>query len=138
MFMLEYRSLSWWYWLVTVCFLTAGVSVWAPGFLCAIGVTVFQLLHFIVREGSLSPFPVQVRLAYVLLLLVAVPVKPRLIYWLPIIRTWAQVLTGYCTMARRVSLLPWNRNEPVAGALLRRTYLSAPVRGSILQGLPPI
>lgn len=42
-----------------------------------------------------------------------------------------------CAMARRVSLLPWNRSEPFSLGLVKRTFLSAPVRGNLLQGLPP-
>ena len=137
MFMLEYRSISWWYWLVTVGFLTVGVSGWPMGFLLAIGLTVFQLIHFTVRERSFTSFPIQVRLGYLLLLLIALPENLQLIYWIPMIGTWAQVLFGYCTMARTVSLLPWNRKEAFSFALLKRTFLSAPVRGNILQGLPP-
>jgi hypothetical protein len=138
MFMLEYRSISWWYWLVTVGFLTAGVSGWPTGFLLAIGLTVFQLIHFTIRERSFTSFPIQVRLGYLLLLLVAFPENLQLIYWIPMIGTWAQVLFGYCTMARCVSLLPWNRKETFSSALLKQTFLSAPARGNILQGLPPV
>ena len=137
MFMLVYRSISWWYWLVTVGFLTVGVSGWPMGFLLAIGLTVFQLIHFTVRERSFTSFPIQVRLGYLLLLLIALPENLQLIYWIPMIGTWAQVLFGYCTMARTVSCLPWNRKEAFSFALLKRTFLSAPVRGNILQGLPP-
>ena len=71
--MIEYRSIGWWYWLVTVGFLTAGMSGWQTGFLLAIGLTVFQLIHFTIRERSITAFPVQVRLGYLLLLLVALP-----------------------------------------------------------------
>ena len=138
MFMLEYRALSWWYWLVTVGFLTAGVSGWQTGFLLAIGLTVFQLIHFIIRERSMTAFPIQVRCGYLLLLLIALPQQLQLIYWIPTIGTWAQILFGYCTMARMVSLLPWNRKQPFSFALLEQTFLSAPVRGNILQGLPPV
>ena len=137
MFMIEYRAVSWWYWLVTVGFLTAGVSGWPTAFLVAIGLTVFQLMHFIIRAHSIAAFPVQVRLGYLLLLLVALPENLRLIYWIPTIGTWAQVLLGYCAMARMVSLLPWNREEAFSLGLLKRTFLAAPVRGNILQGLPP-
>ena len=137
MFMIEYRSISWWYWLATVGLLTAGVSGWSTGFLFAVGLTVFQLIHFIVREHGITAFPVQVRLGYLLLLLVALPENFRLIYWIPTIGTWAQVLFGYCAMARIVSLLPWNREEPFSPGLLKRTFLSTPVRGNVLQGLPP-
>lgn len=137
MLMLEYHAISWWYWLVTVCFLTAGVSGWPVGFLLAIGLTGFQLVHFGIREHSITAFPVQVRLGYLLLLLVALPDRLQLIYWIPVIGTWAQILFGYCAMARIVSLLPWNRRQAFSFDLLKLTFLSAPVRGNILQGLPP-
>lgn len=133
MFMLEFTTIRWWYWLATVVLLTGGVSGWSRGFLLAIGLTVLQAIHFAIRERSMSAFPVQVRVAYLLLLLVALPERLQLIYWLPLIGTWVQVLFGYCTMARTVSLLPWNRSEAFSLGLLRRTFLSPPVRGSILQ-----
>jgi hypothetical protein len=138
MFMFECKSMSWWYWLATVGLLTAGVSGWSAGFLFAIGLTVFQLAHFATSERSITSFPIQVRLGYLLLLLFALPENLQMIYWIPTIGTWAQVLFGYCTMARTVSLLPWNRKEAFSFALLKRTFLSAPVRGNILQGLPSV
>jgi len=48
------------------------------------------------------------------------------------------LIFGYCTMARLVSLFPWNRTEAFSGRLLVRTFFSPPVRGNILQGLPPV
>lgn len=137
MLMLEYRASSWWYWLATVVCLTAGVAGRPAGFLLAVGLTALQAVHFGVRERSLAAFPVQVRLAYLLLLLVALPPQHHWIYWIPTIGTWAQVLLGYCMMARMVSLLPWNREEPLSFDLLKRTFLSPRVRGNVLQGLPP-
>lgn len=140
MFMLDYRRLSWWYWLLSACLLTAGMAdrPLGPdgGFLLAIALTVVQLFHFALRERSFVAFPVQVRLGYLLLLLVALPRSLQWIYWLPLVGTWAQVLFGYCLMARAVSLLRWNRKQPLSLALLKRTFISAPVRGNILQGLP--
>lgn len=133
-FMLEYRTLGWWYWLVTVCFLTAGVVGWTLGFQLAIGFAVFQLAHFVIRERRMTAFPVQVRLGYLLLLLIALPEPFEWVYWVLTIGTWVRVLSGYCTLARMVSLLPWNRHEAFSLGLLRRTFLSAPVRGGLLQG----
>ncbi|HEX5805295.1 MAG TPA: hypothetical protein VFY31_03025 [Macromonas sp.] len=137
MFMLDYKELSWWYWLVTACLLTAGVAGYPPGFALAIGVTVVHLVHFAVRNRSLKAFPVQVRFWYLVLLLVAYPAPLQFIYWVPTVGTWAQLVFGYCAMARCVSLLPWNRREPFTLGLLQRVFLSRPVRGNILQGLPP-
>lgn len=138
MFMIEYRALSWWYWLFTAGLLTAAISGWPTGFLLAIGLTVIQLIHFSFLQRNLFAFPVQVRLGYLLLLVIALPEPLQFIYWIPTVGTWAQVLFGYCLMARTVSLLPWNRNEELSLSLLKRTFLSAPVRGNILQGLPPV
>ncbi|MGD2119723.1 MAG: hypothetical protein PVG66_15300 [Chromatiales bacterium] len=137
MFMVDYKELSWWYWLVTACLLTAGIAGYQEGFLLAIGFTVFQLIHFVIRERSIKSFPVQVRFWYLMLLLVALPKPLQIIFWIPTIGTWAQLIFGYCTMARCVSLLPWNRNQPFSLDLLLRTFLSPPVRGNIMQGLPP-
>ena len=136
MFMIDYRELSWWYWLVTACLLTAGVAGHALGFTLAIGVTIFQLVHFAVRARSVTVFPVQVRFWYLVLLLVALPEPLQVIYWVPTVGTWAQLMFGYCAMARCVSLLPWNRSEPFSAGLVMRTFLARPVRGNIMQGLP--
>jgi len=137
MFMIEYREISWWYWSVTACLLTWGVTGHQIGFTAAIGLTVFQTIHFMLRKRNVTAFPVQVRFWYLMLLLLALPAPLQVIYWIPTIGTWAQVIFGYCTMARCVSLFPWNRGEAFSAVLLRRTFLSRPVRGNIMRGLPP-
>ena len=138
MFMIEYRDLGWRYWLATVCLLTAGLAGYPLAFRFAVGVTLLHLIHFLLRERSLRSFPVQVRLGYLALLLLALPDPLNGIFWIPTVGTWAQVFFGYCAMARLVSLLPWNRGEPFTLGLLWRTFTSPPVRGNILQGLAPL
>lgn len=137
MFMIDYKEISWWYWLITACLLTAGVIGFQAGFYLAIGLTVLQLIHFALRERSLTAFPVQVRFFYLLLLLVALPSPLQWLYWIPTIGTWAQLIFGYCAMARCVSLLPWNRSQSLSADLLLKTFASRPVRGNVLHGLPP-
>lgn len=138
MFMINYKELSWWYWLLTACLLSAGVAGYPIGFLLAIGLTVFQLAHFTLRERGMTAFPVQVRFWYFMLLLAALPEPMQILYWVPVVGTWAQLIFGYCTMARCISLLPWNRDERFSAGLLKKTFLSRPVRGNILHGLPPL
>ncbi len=133
MFMIDYKDVGWRYWFLTVLLLTAGVLGNPIAFQIAIGLTVVHLVHFVLRNGSVTAFPVQVRAAYLLLLVVAYAEPLRLLYWIPTIGTWALVSVGYCTMARVVSLLPWNRDEPLSLALVKRTFLSRPVRGSLMQ-----
>lgn len=134
MLMIEYKSMGWWYWLVTAGLLSYGVFGHFIGFLLAIGLTVVQLIHFIVREKGVTAFPVQVRFWYLMLLMVALPGPLQWVYWIPTIGTWAQILVGYCAMARCVSLFPWNRDAPFSFALLQQTFLSRPVKGNIQQG----
>jgi len=136
--MIEYKELGWWYWLVTVCLLSVGLIGIENAFVYAISLTFVQLMHFAVREHSVTAFTVQVRFWFLILLLIAYPKPLNLIYWLPTIGTWAQVIFGYCTMARCVSLLPWNRTEALSLRLVKKTFLSRPVRGSIIQQLPPV
>ena len=134
MFMIEYRDIGWWYWLVTAALLSFGVIGNPTGFMLAIVLTTIQLVHYVIRERSITVFPIQVRFWYLMLLLVAWFEPLQWIYWIPAIGTWAQIIFGYCTMARCVSLFPWNRNEQLSLDLVNKTFFSRPVRGSIKQG----
>lgn len=138
MFMIDYMQRGWWYWLLTACLLTAGVAGYPLGFDLAIGLTVVHLIDYIMREQSLSAFTVQVRLAVLLYLLLSYPAPLQFLFWVPVVGIWARALFGYCIMARTLSLMPWNRRVPFTGALLFRTFFSRPVRGNIMQGLPPL
>lgn len=134
MFMIEYKDSGWWYWLVTAVFLSFGVAGEVLGFQLAIALTVFQLLHYVYREGSCTTFPVQVRFWYLMLLIISYAEPMQWLYWVPTIGTWAQIIFGYCTMARLVSLFPWNRSEAFSLDLLSKTFFSRPVKGNVLQG----
>jgi hypothetical protein len=136
--MLLYREVSWWYWAVTTLLLFHGLAGNSEGFQLAIALSALQIVHFRLRENAFSAFPVQVRLAYTGMLIAFLWGPLNVLYWIPAIGTLAQVLFGYCTLARCLSLMPWNRSEPLSLGLLRRTFLSPPVRGSVLQGLPAL
>ncbi|MGM0532819.1 MAG: hypothetical protein ACQER7_15840 [Bacteroidota bacterium] len=138
MFMIEYKDIGWWYWILTATLLTYGVMENELGFILAIGLTSIHLLHYIIREKRIKAFPVQVRFFYLMLLLVAFPGIMQWLYWVPCIGTWAQIIFGYCAMARMVSLWPWNREEDFTLKLLMKTFLSPPVKGSVQQGFAEI
>jgi len=134
MFMIEYKDIGWWYWFVTAILLTVGVLGKDIGFILAIVLTSFQLIHYIIRGKSIEAFPVQVRFWYLMLLIVSLAEPMQWLYWVPCIGTWAQIFFGYCAMARLVSLWPWNRNEKLSVKYLVKTFLSRPVRGGVQQG----
>jgi len=122
MFMIEYKDIGWWYWLATAVLLTMGIFGNEQSFVWAIELTSFQLVHYIIREKSLKAFPVQVRFWYLILLIVSLPEAMQWLYWVPSIGTWAQIIFGYCAMARLVSLWPWNRSEKLSLKSLAKTF----------------
>ena len=117
---------TWWVWLVMACLLLIGLVGLPEGFLAALLLSSAQSVLFLARERAVKAFSVQLRLAYTLLLIICFLPPIRWLYWLPALGTFALVVFGYCLMARALSLLPWNRTEPIAADLLRRTFLSRP------------
>ena len=132
--MILYKDMGWRLWAVTAVLLAVGLAGRPEAFYAAVALSAVQVVLFRMREGRFAAFPVQVRIAYTALLLLALWV--RWLFWIPAIGTTAQVLFGYCALARCLSLLPWNRREPLSWALVWRTFASPPVKGNILQGLP--
>lgn len=116
----------WWVWLVMACLLLIGLMSLPEAFLAALFLSSAQSVLFLVRERAFKAFPVQLRLAYTLLLIICFFPPIHWLYWMPALGTLALVVFGYCLMARMLSLLPWNRTEPITADLLRRTFLSRP------------
>lgn len=117
-------DLAWWYWLLTVALLAAGVAGWPWGIPLAMVLCGIQLLHFIVRTGSITSLPVQVRATYLLLLALGIWAPLQWIHFVQVIGTSARVLIGYCLLARTLSLAPWNRIAPLSATLVRNTFFS--------------
>ncbi len=122
--------LVWWLWFATWLLLLAGLidhafyeyTVWFSG--------VHALLFLILFNFQRSPFPVQVRLAYLLWVAVGtyLPYMVILMY-ITTVGLVGNLFFGYCPLARVLSLMPWNRREPLSVGLLKRTFLSPPSSG---------
>jgi len=126
LFYINLGDWTWWAWTITTVLLVMGLSGYSLAFVGAMVVTAGQGLVLLVRDRSLVAFSVQLRAAYLLLLLISYPPPMRWLYWLPTVGTFALVVFGYCLMARVLSLLPWNGHEAYTVGRLRRTFLSAP------------
>lgn len=125
------RDKVWIYWVITLGLLISDVMGWPFGLSLAIALNVIQLGHFYFETKSVTSFPVQVRLAYLILLVVAMwPPMYWLLYFI-ILGTSAMVLFDYCFLARFISLMPWNYKQPYNLTLFLRTFVSKPVSGSV-------
>lgn len=121
------RQLTWWIWLITLATMVVGLAGHHAAFITATVLTFAHSLLFWRRSGDFRAISVQIRFAYALLLAVSYLPQLRWLYWLSAIGAAAMLVFGYCLMGRMLSLLLWNRTEPVTLDLLRRTFLTAPV-----------
>ena len=136
MFMLDIKDHGWWYWLASTTCLWLSVSIVPEAYEWALLIGVLQLLHYWIDEGSLTRFPVQIRMGYLSFLLLAMPEALHWLLWVPAIGTLARVMFGYCIMARMLMLLPFNRKESLSWRFVSKAFFTPPVRGNILHGLP--
>lgn len=120
------RDWTWWAWGITATLLIIGQFGNPGAFVAAMVLTGVHLLIMLLREKSFTAFPVQLRLAYALMLGVCSLPGMQWLFWLPAIGTFALLIFGYCLMARMLSLLPWNRSEALSIELLLRVFTSRP------------
>lgn len=131
------HDLGWWYWFMTVGLLGASLLGWTVGVYLAMVLCVVQIAHVFWLTRDVTSFPVQVRIAYLGLLVAGLWGPLQWIHWVQLVGTSARVLIGYCFLARTLSLAPWNRWQPLTLALVRKTYLSlqeaAPPCGAVFR-----
>ena len=126
------RDSFWWYWVLTGIALGAGLAGSSAGVPMAMVLTAVHLGKRALHARSPSDFGVQVRVAYLALLVVGSLPFLAVVHFAQLIGTVALVAFDYCPLARILSLMPWNRRGPLTLARLRATFLSPPVAGSIL------
>ena len=123
------KELSWWLWTIITLLQFAGLAGHPAAFVAAVLLSAIQTAYYYQKLRSWPHYAVQVRLAYTLLMLAGFPPFMRWLYWLPAFGTLAQVTVGYRLMSRTLSVMPWNRKEPLSFNLLRRAFLTPPVAG---------
>jgi hypothetical protein len=116
---------------LTVVLLAAYLSgipgtIWAAIGLCAV-----MAVHYFLRVRSFKRFPVQIRLAFLLMLVAGLFPAMRWIHWVQLAGTTARITVGYCALARLLTLLPWNRDVPFTLTLVRQLALAAPSGGLV-------
>ena len=136
MFMLEYKTKAWWYWLASTSCLWLTVLNIYPAFISALVIAIIQLLHFFVEEKMRLTMKVQIRLGYLLALLLTMPPALHWMLWIPAIGTLARVLFSYCIMARMLVLLPVNRTVAFTWSYVKKAFFTPPRLATPLHGIP--
>ena len=133
------HDLGWCYWFMTVGLLGTGLLGWTAGVYLAMVLCAVQIAHVIGLTRDVTSFPVQVRVAYVGLLLAGLWGPLQWIHWVQLVGTTARVVVGYCFLARVLSLASWNRRQSLSLDFIARTFLSRqtvmPPCGEVFQRL---
>jgi hypothetical protein len=126
------------YWQLTALLLTAHLAGWRWGLACVLALNAIQCLHFVLWHRSLRNLEVQVRLLYFALLILGSSVPGlRWVLALQLAGLAARLSLEYCLAARLMVLMPWNRNQPLSAAFVRRVFLLPPGPGQIQDRLEP-
>jgi len=112
---IDFKSLNWWYWFITLGAMIVGLSGVIEGFYAVILVSIVQTIHFTISRGF-TAFPTQVRFVYALFTIVALFDPTRIIYWVLLIGTIMVVLFDRCFIARALIFMPWNRDKDLIGS----------------------
>lgn len=124
------KSLIWSLWFVTWLGLLGGLFDRVFFEYVVIFSAAHALLFLVLFRFRIAPFPVQVRIAYLVWVAVGtyVPYMVFLMY-ITLVGVATNLFLGYCPLARLLYLLPWNRDEAFSPGLLGRVFLSPPVAG---------
>ena len=124
------KSLIWGLWFITWLGLVAGLFD-RVFFEYVVIISGLHALLFLLLFGfRLKPFPVQVRIAYLLWVGVGTYVPYMLfLMYITLIGLATNLYLGYCPLARMMYLMPWNNDEDFSLGLLARVFLSPPMPG---------
>jgi hypothetical protein len=126
------RDASWWHWVLTIPLLAAHLAgvPWALAAVTALCLALAAWYFAVLR--SINPFPVQLRLAFVVLLLAGLLPGMAWVHWVQLVGTSAMVTLGYCLLGRMLSFAPWNLAAPLTLALVGDALFRQPTGGGLL------
>ena len=127
----------WVYWFITDVTLAIGLMLWPAALFVSMLVVGVHSVHCFGYRPHVFAFPMQVRLVYLGLLILGQLPYMTWINWVQLAGTTAFLLVGYCPLARLLSMMPWNRNQPISWRLFRVALFTPPVSGSILDVVSP-
>ena len=134
-FSIDFRRLrdeSWWHWVATLGLFIAYFNGARSAMILIIALCALMAAYYYLRLRRLNPFPVQIRLGYLILLLAGLLPALHWVYWVQLVGTTLMVTMGYCPMARMLMLLPWNRKEPLSGRYVAHAFWFASCTGGLI------
>lgn len=124
------RYLVWGIWFITWLGLLAGLHDRVYYEYVVLFSAIHALLFMVLLNFRVKEFPAQIRIAYLIWVVVGTyaPYMTILMY-ITTIGLATNLFLGYCPLARMVYLLPINREEPFSLELVTKVFFSPPTRG---------
>ena len=124
------KKLIWTLWFITWVGLVVGISDQTYFEYVVLFSALHAVAFFLLFRFNVRPFPVQVRIGYLVWVAVGTYVPHLVILmYITLVGLATNLFLGYCPLARMVYLLPWNCDEKFSLDLVRRVFFSAPVPG---------
>jgi hypothetical protein len=117
--------------LITEIGLIAGAFVDPVYWQWVVWFSIFNALLFLFFVGfKPMVFPAQLRIAYAIWVAIGtfVPYMSWMM-WVTLFGLAANLLVGWCPLARMMYLLPWNRQQKLTGTVFLKTFFSKPRPG---------
>jgi hypothetical protein len=120
------------YWAATSSLLVAGLAGQTWAVVAAPMLTTVQCIHFCARGYTIDGLPLQVRLAYLAMLVAGFWPPLAFLHVVQCVGVTANVFFDYCLLARLLSLAPCHRRGRLTLAAAWWTLTVPPAPGSIL------
>jgi hypothetical protein len=122
-------------WAVTSPLLAAAVAGVEWAYAVALGLAAASAVYYALRLRSVRAYRVQIRLGFLAVAGLAAVPGLRGVLWIPLLGTTAQVLVGYCPMARLLDLMPWNRAAPLTWTMIASVATRRPGSEGLLSAV---
>ena len=100
-------TIGWWYWMLTLLAMIAGLAGRIEGFYAVVAISAVQFAHFLFKDGF-AALTTQIRLVYGAFTVLALLDPSRLLFGLMLIGTIMVTFFDRCIIAKVLLLMPWN------------------------------
>ena len=107
---IKWREVDWWFWPTTLVLIVIGLLGWPAGLAWAVLINGAQVIYFMVRERSVTAFPVQVRVMFFVLMALALLDPTRILFIALAVGSAMVTFLDRCLIARVLVHAPWNQD----------------------------
>ena len=109
---LEISKIGWWFWALTLLFITTAILGWEPGYYIVIAISAVQVISFYLKNKSVLDFDTQVRVVYFAFTLLGWVKTIRFPFFILLfLGTLMVVFFNRCGIAVFLKFMPWNKQS---------------------------